>query len=107
MAAEAFADVTTLTELRVLNLNGADIGDRGAHALATNPALKNLLALDLRYNAITKVGGKALLESSHLSNLIYLNVDNNNIADSVRTALRKRFGPSVAKYKPSFFKKKR
>ncbi len=106
-AAKAMVGAGWLGELRILDLNNATLSDNGVKTLVSTPAVGNLLALDLRRNAITDPGAKALLDSPHLANLIHLNVDENAISDEMRAALQQRFGPTVAKWKPTYVKKKR
>ena len=55
--------------LETLNLDGNQIGDQGALAIAQSPHLSNLKKLDLYNNQISPEGLKALLQSEHLKSL--------------------------------------
>lgn len=67
---------------RVLNLAGKKIGDAGLRLLASNPLLKKVGKLDLRYNEITAEGARYLAESEYLGRLQSLELRHNDLTDS-------------------------
>jgi uncharacterized protein (TIGR02996 family) len=115
------AAVPELVRVRVLRLIGARAEERALQDLLGSPYLGQLTALDLdgnragngvaanladgRFpvleelwlgsNRIGDAGGHALAESPHLDRLTLLDLRGNSISASVKTALRRRFGPRV------------
>src|SRR5262249_3790726 len=67
-------------------------GDQGAEALATSPALCNLVALRLTGNQIRDAGALALANSPYLRHIRYLSVTGNPIGRAGWDALVARFG---------------
>src|SRR6185369_2693289 len=65
--------------LRHLDLNGWQLGDDGARALARNRSLAKLTQLSLESCRIGDAGAKALIASPHLQNLISLRLGANPI----------------------------
>jgi uncharacterized protein (TIGR02996 family) len=74
-----FAKELSLPRIRHLTLNGWPLGDRGAKALAANPALANLTRLLLARCGIGETGLTALVRSPHLQQLVELDVSNNKL----------------------------
>ena len=74
-----FASALHLPRLRHLDLQGWPLGDEGAKALATNPALAELTRLDLSRCDIGEAGAKALFSSPYLQNLVELHLGYNDI----------------------------
>lgn len=68
--------LTRLTELRILNLSGNQIGDAGVESLVH---LSKLTSLNLAVNRISDVGAGSL---SVLSGLTHLDLSNNRIRDA-------------------------
>ena len=76
----AFLSALTISSLRCLNLDNWPLEDRGAIALASNPALASLKRLFLDTCNIGDVGAKARLSSPYLQNLVDLHLSDNRIA---------------------------
>lgn len=85
--AEAIANATHLTNLRVLDLCGCQIGDEGLEALANAPHLGGLHSLRLGVdhddsdNALSARGVAALTRSPYLRHLTQLSLNCNGIGD--------------------------
>ncbi|HEY1064587.1 MAG TPA: TIGR02996 domain-containing protein [Pirellulales bacterium] len=83
--------------LRELNLNGCEIGDRGAIALAESPRLARLRRLDLAeqmnfgrmqlHDSITQAGAEAIAASESLAGLRELNLQGAQLGDAGVAAL--------------------
>jgi uncharacterized protein (TIGR02996 family) len=78
--------------LRELHLCSNGIGDTGARALASCPALEALEVLDLTGNRVSDAGAFALAESPYLGNLRRLDLFWNRIRSAGSAALQRRFG---------------
>lgn len=117
-AAVALANMPGLANLRSLSLQDNRITGRGATALLTSPHLANLGFLDLENNPVCGLGAKALAvappgglrgvgfhgcqlttkdvavlaAAPRLATLVYLDLDNNNLADSAAAGLVKGLG---------------
>ncbi len=80
--AQALATNTTLT---TLDLSENKIGDAGAQALATNTTLTTL---DLSENQIDDGGAQAFVNNLRKMNLKNLNLNGNNLSDSLKQTIR-------------------
>ena len=76
-AIAALSASPNLTNLTVLDLDAAEIGEEGAKALAGSPHLNQIRTLSLAANGIRHFGLKALLTSSSLGNLRDLDLHGN------------------------------
>ena len=85
----------TRPALRRLVLRGTALADPDATALSRWPRARNLLALDLRHNAIGDTGALALADSPFLLAPTRLRLHGNPISDQVKRALRIRFGDGL------------
>jgi len=81
--------------LRRFVLRGTALADPDATALSRWPRARNLLALDLRHNAIGDTGALALADSPFLLAPTRLRLHGNPISDPVKRALRIRFGDGL------------
>jgi uncharacterized protein (TIGR02996 family) len=81
--------------LRSLNLSASDIGDVGAHLLASSPSLAGLRALTLERCGIGSVGADELFTSIYLIDLELLDLTGNPIDATRRSILRTPFGAVV------------
>lgn len=84
-----------LTALRRLNLHLNGVGDIGVKAIASSANLGELRFLDVSQNGVTDEGGKALASSPHLQHLERLELGGAELSDSVKEALKSRFGAHV------------
>lgn len=87
----AFLSKLEIPTLRHLDLMGWPLGNDGAKALATNPALAGLTRLSLHDCHIGDPGAKALFASPHLRNLVALDLDYN----AIKTAAGALADPAV------------
>ncbi len=87
----------TLAQLTRLDLNGNELGDKGALALAGCAHLANLTRLDLANNKLTASGAQALALSPHLANLTVLDLSANQVGDDGARALAR--SPHVKRLK--------
>jgi uncharacterized protein (TIGR02996 family) len=85
----------TRPPLRRLVLRATALDDQDASALSRWPRARNLLALDLRNNAISDTGALALADSPFLLAPTRLRLHGNPISDQVKRALRIRFGDGL------------
>jgi uncharacterized protein (TIGR02996 family) len=85
----------TRPALRRLVLRATALDDQDATALSRWPRARNLLALDLRNNAIADAGALALSDSPFLLAPTRLRLHGNPISDQVKRALRIRFGDGL------------
>src|SRR5207253_2870397 len=83
-----------LGNLRQLNLSDSKLGDAGACALAAAP-LDHLTRLVLLHNRIRSRGVIALARSPHLEGIEVLNLTGDAIGSRAAAALRERFGRRV------------
>jgi Leucine Rich repeat len=78
-AVTKFVKVLDAPNLRHLDLNGWQLGDDGAKALARNRSLTKLTRLSLESCRIGDAGAKALIAAPHLQNLVELKLGANPI----------------------------
>jgi uncharacterized protein (TIGR02996 family) len=74
-----FLTALDLPRLRHLDLHGWPVDDRGAKALAANPAFANLTCLNLGSCRIGAKGAAALFASPHLRRLVKLDLSMNSL----------------------------
>ncbi len=91
---EALAGINW-TRLTQLYLDGAEIDDLGARALARSPGLCRLTTLSLYGNQISVLGAEALAQSPYLGNLRRLRLGKNNFLSGAAAALGARFGNAL------------
>jgi uncharacterized protein (TIGR02996 family) len=84
-----------LRRLKMLDLEGNNLANGGAKALATCASLRRLTRLSLRNNRIGESGARALVRSSHLVCLVELDVRGNPLGDVEIAALTRRYGRGV------------
>jgi uncharacterized protein (TIGR02996 family) len=82
-----------LGELRVLTLDGNNIGGEGARQLARWPGLTGLYELNLRYNWIAATCVQELLDSPYLSPTTQVNLAGNQATRSQKQAVRQAARP--------------
>jgi uncharacterized protein (TIGR02996 family) len=85
--AARFVASARLDTVRTLHLRDLRLGDAGAAALARNPSLANLTALDLYKNGLEDAGIAALAASPTLRNLRRLHLRSNWLTVTGATAL--------------------
>jgi uncharacterized protein (TIGR02996 family) len=78
--------------------HGVPITNAGAQALASSLAMAELRLLDLEGHQVGDAGAEAIAVSPHLGQLGCLNLKGNPINKDVQKALRKRFGPGVCTF---------
>jgi uncharacterized protein (TIGR02996 family) len=86
----------TYWALTTLQLRANRIGDAGAEALGRSPSLASLKALHLNANNIGDEGARALADSPHLKGLEALDLQHNPITPPAAAVLRQRFGTRVS-----------
>jgi Ran GTPase-activating protein (RanGAP) involved in mRNA processing and transport len=86
------AGVSRMPHLESLWLNWNSVGNRGAAALARDPARTALRDLDLRDCHLEDEGGLALAHSPWLGELDILQLSGNRFSTATVRALRERFG---------------
>jgi uncharacterized protein (TIGR02996 family) len=94
--ARAIAGSPHLGQLESLDLSGNRIGSKPMKLLANSPHLTNLKWLCLRHNGIDDTGAGAILDSSIAVRLGHLELDGNDISETMQKQLRKQFGKRVS-----------
>ena len=77
---------------KTLNLSGKKIGDNGLKILLTQPFLKKVTKLDLRYNKISEKGARLLAQSKAFGKLKSLELKHNYLLDNGTVALAQSDG---------------
>jgi hypothetical protein len=82
-----------VTGIESLDLQGCDLGDEGAAALADAPPLAALSFLDVSYCDLGDEGARHLLHCPWLAGVAHVEWDGNKIEnEQLLAALRERFG---------------
>jgi uncharacterized protein (TIGR02996 family) len=84
-----------LPRLRFLDLQGWPLGDKGAKALAANPAFANLVGLNLWDCQIGPKGCAALFASPHLRHLVKLDLYRNRTGKAIEALLDPAVMPNL------------
>jgi uncharacterized protein (TIGR02996 family) len=95
LGAQALAGAKNLPSLTRLDLSGNEIGATGAVALARSALFKRLRVINLANNRIGVGGATALAQLPEDVKLELLDVRKNELSESARARLKKRFGKKV------------